>query len=564
MLKKVRDNKYTPYIVIILLGIIICFPLFTLNIARTGEYFLHAFRIVSVKECIADGVFPPLINYKHMNGFGYGINIFYGIFTTYIPILISYFTNSIDLSIKIFALLSVIFSGITMYWFVHNLTKNKTIGLVSALIYMSAPYKITNIYERCALGEYVAFIFIPLVFNGLYYLMNKNRKGSIILILGTSLLIFTHTITTIYTAIFVVIFLLFNIKKIKNIFFWKELLISLLLILAITSVYTIPLIEHKLDAEYAVFNAKSMHATKEDVWENTNSPAEWFKLIPAPPGKMDFSFGIPIIFLLLITLITYKKVDKKYKRIYNISIALSILSLIMCTKLFPWKSMPHFLTIIQFAWRTQGFFILFISIVCGINAHVLTESLSKIKTRNIVFVVMIIFISALFQISNKFIKQPYERERIEDTVAKYDRIGVYNINRDYMPIKAYNVRDWIMEREDRTYINSGNATIKNENKDKLYDKMEIEVIGNVELELPYLYYLGYTTILNGEKIENYESENGMLAVKVDTSGILEVKYEGTIFEKIGYIISLVGIMGLIGIVFYNKRNNLEEDLERKS
>ena len=64
-----------------------------------------------------------------------------------------------------------------MYWFVHNLTKNKTIGLVSALIYMSAPYKITNIYERCALGEYVAFIFIPLVFNGLYYLMNKNTKG---------------------------------------------------------------------------------------------------------------------------------------------------------------------------------------------------------------------------------------------------------------------------------------------------------------------------------------------------------------------------------------------------
>jgi len=161
--------------------------------------------------------------------------------------------------------------------------------------------------------------------------------------------------------------------------------------------------------------------------QNTNSPAEWFKLIPAPPGKMDFSFGIPIIFLLLITLITYKKVDKKYKRIYNISIALSILSLIMCTKLFPWKSMPHFLTIIQFALMTQGFFILFISIGCGINAHVLTESLSKIKTRNIVFVVMIIFISALFQISNKFIKQPYERERIEDTVAKYDRIGVYNI-----------------------------------------------------------------------------------------------------------------------------------------
>lgn len=128
-----------------------------------------------------------------------------------------------------------------------------------------------------------------------------------------------------------------------------------------------------------------------------------------------------------------------------------------------------------------------------------------------------------------------------------------------MPLKAYRVRDWLMERENRTYISEGNAIIKNENKNKLYDKMEIEIKGNAELELPYLYYLGYITTLNGKNIENYESENGMLAVKVDSSGILEVKYEGTIFEKAGYIISLAGIIGLIGSAVYNKKN-----LERKS
>lgn len=556
MFNKIKENKLTPYIVIILLGIIICLPFFTLNIAKTGEYLLHVHRITSVKECIADGVFPPLITYKHMNGFGYGINIFYGIFTTYIPILISYLTNSIDLSIKIFALLSVIFSGITMYWCIYSITKNKIIGLISALIYMSAPYKLTNIYERCALGEYVAFIFIPLVFEGLYYLINGNKKGSIILVIGASLLIFTHTITTIYTAIFAMIILLFNIKKVKNIFFWKQIFIDILLILAITSVYTIPLIEHKLATEYTIFDAKAMHATPEDVYENTNSPLDWFKLIPAQQHEMDFSFGIPIIFLILVTVIIYKKIDEKHRKIYNICLALSIVSLMMCTKVFPWKYMPHFLTIIQFAWRIQGFFILFISVVCGINAYVLVQNLSKNRTISLVLIFTLIFMSTAIQISNKFIKQPYDKEKFEELVSKYEKLDVYNINREYMPLKAYYVRDWFMEREDKTYLISGNTEIKNENKNKLHDIMEVKVYENSELELPYLYYIGYTTLLNGEKIENFESKNGMLAIKVDTSGILKVKYDGTILEKLGYIISLLGIIGLIGNVFYNK-NNLE-------
>ena len=123
-----------------------------------------------------------------------------------------------------------------------------------------------------------------------------------------------------------------------------------------------------------------------------------------------------------------------------------------------------FLTIIQFAWRIQGFFILFISIICGINAYVLTQNLCKNKVRGVALVIVLIFIGTGFQISNKFIKQPYEKEKFEDLLGEFDKVGVYNINREYMPLKAYRVRDWLMERENRTYISEGNAIIKNENK----------------------------------------------------------------------------------------------------
>lgn len=542
MFEKIKENKFTPYLIIILLGIVISIPMWTLNLAKTGEYLLHIIRIAGVKECISDGVFPPLISYKHMNGFGYGINIFYGIVTTYVPLIISYLTNSIALSIKICAVLSVILSGIAMYCFTHNVTKSKVIGVVSALLYMSAPYVLTDIYERCAFGEYVAFIFIPIIFNGLYYLINGSKKGNLILILGASFLILTHTITTIYTIIFAIMFLLFNIKKLKNTFFWKNILVDMLLILLVTAVYTIPIIEHKLKTEYVIFNAEAMNSTPDNVYEKTNSPIEWFRLIPMPAHEMDFSWGIPIIFFVLITILTYKKIDIKYKKTYNICLIFSIISLVMCTKIFPWKQMPHFLTIIQFAWRMQVFFIFFISIVCGINAYILIQELSKNKTRNTCSIIAIIFLFAGINISNKLYEQPKAENDYEKLIKEASKLNVYNVNRDYMPQKAYLKRDWLNTREDITYVNSGKADIKNEKKEKLHDNIEIEVYETAELELPYLYYLGYTTTLNGEKIDNYESDNGMIAVKVDKGGTLEVQYEGTTFEKLGYIISGIGII----------------------
>ena len=309
MLKRIIRSNFTPYLVIVLLGILVCIPFFTINLSEYTEFKIHIIRVTNVKELIGDGVFPPLISYKHINSFGYGLNLFYGVFTTYIPILISFFTNSSTMAIKIFTVLSVIFSGITMYVFTYEVSTKKSISLISALIYMIAPYKITDIYSRYALGEYVAFIFIPMVFHGLYCIMNKNQKVNYIFIIGTSLLILTHNITAVYTAFFCLIYLLLNYNKVDKFTFLKSFVINMLLVLLLTSFYTIQIIEHKILGDYCIFNADDMRATGEIVYENTNNISDWFKISLFHTG-MNYSFGIIIIFFILITLFIYKKIDK--------------------------------------------------------------------------------------------------------------------------------------------------------------------------------------------------------------------------------------------------------------
>ena len=70
-----------------------------------------------------------------------------------------------------------------MYWFVSRLTKNKNIGTLAAIIYILMPYHLNDMYIRNALGEFLSYIFIPLVFLGLYKTFQKE-KGTWILCVG--------------------------------------------------------------------------------------------------------------------------------------------------------------------------------------------------------------------------------------------------------------------------------------------------------------------------------------------------------------------------------------------
>ena len=228
LLIKIKNSKYIGYLLVIILSCILMAPIFSMDLSQNSEYRIHMSRVLAINSVIKDGIFPPIIASNFMRGFGYALNLFYGPITTYVPIiLLNIFGNS-GLAIKIFAFFTVIFSGYTMYHFIFGVTKRKSIATLGALIYISAPYKLSNIFDRGAVGEYTAFIFIPLVFEGIYKIINDN-KNSYILCIGIIGLVLTHTISAIYTAIFAIVFLILNFKKIKNFIIWKYFLINILL-----------------------------------------------------------------------------------------------------------------------------------------------------------------------------------------------------------------------------------------------------------------------------------------------------------------------------------------------
>ena len=241
----------------------------------------------------------------------------------------------------------------------------------------------------------------------------------------------------------------------------------------------------------------------------------------------------------------------------------------MCTKLFPWRIMPDFLCTLQYPWRMLGFALLFFTPVCAINVYYLITSIKKSWIRNLAYLLVFIVLMAFtakelmaYKSEDTTLDEQYEQEIKEDPQIHY-----FSINRDYMPTKALlQQRKYLFIRGDNTIVISGEATIENENKDTLHLEMDIkEASKGTELELPYLFYPGYTVKLQYEdkeiRLETTESDNGLIKIQLPDD-IEQVKiivdYTATTLDKVAYIISPIGMIGFVVYVVIDRKKFKEK------
>lgn len=166
-LKKILKKEHTKNILILLIAsAFICIPLLNknLNIAY-DDGVQHICRLMGTMQSITEGQVFPVIMSNFCNGFGYSWNLFYSPLTAYFPLLFKLIGVSYLACIKLFMFLVVFLSGVAMYFFTNEVTKNKKISVLAGIFYIFAPYRLTDMYLRNALAELTSFIFIPLIFQ---------------------------------------------------------------------------------------------------------------------------------------------------------------------------------------------------------------------------------------------------------------------------------------------------------------------------------------------------------------------------------------------------------------
>ena len=570
LLNRIKDNK--EYLYILLISIIVCIPLMNKNInIYRDDGIQHVCRLIGTYQTIKSGEMLPMIMSNLCNNFGYSWNIFYSPLTAYAPLIFKIFNFTFTNCLKIFMFAVTLLSGITMYTFMMNVTKNKNVSLLSSILYVLAPYRITDMYIRIAVAELASFVFIPIIFDGLYSVL-KEEKLSFKLIWGTVGLILTHTVITMYTAIICLLYLVFNIKKLKSIKVIRILVISLVCILLITSFYWVGLLQHHNATSYEVFVPGRMEVENKLEYYKT----EFYQLFYTNKDQtMIYAIGLVTVLGLVLTPIAWKNVEKDYKGTYVLFLIFGIILTIMTLTFFPFEKLPSIFKMIQFTFRLYEFTAFFFAFVAGINYGII------IKKFKISDVIVLAVISTLLLIPYKS-KLEYELSTNEDRLIEgvrvtenTGRVHAGMASMEYLPSKAFKVLNtYIANRKDEPIIMSGEAEILNYNKNgtnlefelanmkskKEADNQNNKTEAELTIELPYIYYLGYRVYANGGEIEYAESDNGFVQIKINPALYeqnvkINVRYTGTNEMIVASAISIISAMIIvISEIILNMKN----------
>lgn len=556
-----KKKKWICYGIILIVATLMCYPLFRDSFFSSHDGDFHMARSFGTLEQIRNGnsIFV-IARYSHNLGFAW--NLFYPPVSTFISAFFELLSGDVAIGMKCFIFLTYFLSGISMFKLVNDIYKDKKAAIIASVIYMTAPYRILNTYTRLAVGEMASFIFIPMIFRGVYYILNEKMDKKYIFIFGTILLLLSHNISTLLVFILGFILVCLNIKKIfanKKTILWP-LIGSLIIIVLSVLFFEIPLIETKMGAEYEVFRYGKMYSRTSVMGHALNPLQLLFRNADGTDSSMYFCIGLPILIGLILTLFYYKK--NKDKELYRYFLLVGVISLISSTFIFPWIMMPSIILMIQFPWRLLEIVIFALAIIAGINFSSLINSFNK-KWIKYGIISLIILISSGYALTfTKNIEYKVADNNLfleEEIIDTKNHVSRYSSFLEYWPQKAIKNIDYINRRDQKVLITDGEAKISNESKVNGVLDFDIDnVYDDTTLELPYLYYKGYVvrfTDNNGNKkvIDCYENEMGLVSIKLKSgdTGHIEVKYEMTKLHKICLCISLTTMTMYIGYLGYN-------------
>ncbi len=531
--------------IVIILGSLPLFPLLHIGLPITHDGQDHVARIANFYLSLSEGNIIPRWAANLNWGYGHPILMFLYPFPSYFVSTIHVFGFSIVDSLKIVFGLSFVLSGVCMYMWIRNLMGEKA-GIVAGVLYMFAPYRFVDLYVRGAIGEHVAFLFVPLVFYAIYKVSLVKKRANfypILLSLAIAGLILSHNAISIMflplIILYCIIHIYFSDKKVSLGFYY---IVFIFLGLGLSSFFLLP----------AFFEGKY---TLRDIVTGSNEYVDRFVSL-SDYINLSWSFGgsdllskqIGTVQLLgvVISLFIIKK-TKGFVRLTSVLflVALVVSLFIMLPQSnFIWQAVST-LQKFQFPWR-------FMFIVVFLSAFLSALSLTVIKNKHISTGLCVVF--CLLAV---VLYLPYYNN-VQGYLEKPERFytGIYKSTTDTgesAPI--WSVR--FMEKEPNGYyeVIDGNAKIKLNQRNTTSRNYEIDVKSEVaRIRENTLYFPNWKVYINEENalIEFQDPANrGLITYKVNKGkNNVKIVFEDTKLRTVSNYITLISLLLLIVFSVY--------------
>lgn len=176
---------------------------------------IHFARFESVAQALRSGKLPPNVNFIGLGNVGEAFSSTYPWITALLFIIPRAIMHNPIHAMYIGFLTLNLITIINTYLLTRCLTSRKSLQLLGVAIYQLNTYHFTDLYARNAMGESLAYAFIPLLFMGCYQIWNDQVKGILPLALGMGLVFNSHMITALFAAIILTLIELYRMVSRK-------------------------------------------------------------------------------------------------------------------------------------------------------------------------------------------------------------------------------------------------------------------------------------------------------------------------------------------------------------
>lgn len=520
---------------ILLSSIFLTFPFFRETYFPTHDGEWAIVRLGAMHRALIDHHFPVRWTGNQNFGFGYPLFEFTYPFPYYLGEIFNLGGLSLISSVKMVFVLSVLVSGISMFFLAREFFGNFG-GLLSSIFFIFAPYRIVNLYVRGSLGESLSLVFFPLLFLLLVKIYKKPNSFYVVLFsLLFGILLLTHNITALVFAPLLIAFSLFLLLKHKNkTLLAKNLLIGFSLGILLASFFLIPALTEK---KYIALSETRISDIKEHfVSLDKLVLPYWNYGAYGTKGSFSPQLGwVHLIALFVSFVVLYLIRKKKYvfqTPLFFLTSLFILIFLMLPQSLFFWEKVPLF-SDVDFPWRLLTPVIFLISFPLG------ALSLNRYTSLlGLVLLVLVVLVNISYATPRKYINtnDAYYFTNEATTTSKDE----------LMPI-------WVSEKptkrsESKIEILDGNAKIINIiQSNSVKTKFEIEADSRSKLRLNTIYFPGWEIKNNGKPINfTYANSLGVMEFTLPKGNhIIEARFTETPLRISANILSLISLAVIV-------------------
>ncbi len=526
------------------------------DIFKSGYFPMHddlqVFRLFEVHKCVMDFQIP--CRWVPDAGFGYGYPLmqFYPPMPYYPMEFMVLLGMGFFTPVKIMFALAFILSGFGMYLLAKEFF-GKWGGLLSAILYVYAPYHSVDIYVRGAMNEGWGMVWFPFVLLYIYRLIARDRRYSdfIFLSVALALQLTSHNVMTLVFAPTAVIWALFWMWKTKNFSVTRDLFLSGLLGVGLSAFFFIPVIleqkfVHVDTMMVGYFNYLAHFADIKQLFISRfwgYGGSTW-----GPEDGMSFSIGqIQWIFAgiaSVVALLNFKK-NKTMAMMILMIVAFGLFYgfLTHSRSNFIWEKVK-LLQFAQFPWRLVALIVFYFSLAGG---YLATIKLSP-KLYSVLFSILIISIIGWNYQFFRF--ERHTRVTIEEKLAgKEWELQVTGGIFDYLPRSA------AQPPGDPAFtipkFTKGNGGILNYRTGSNWISFDARVSSDsASVMLPLYTFPGLKTKVDGEKIKaEVDPFLGRVVVNL-TEGVhhVEARIGYTKVKLLSDLLTLISLLILIKLI----------------